>query len=136
VRKATLASILAKAASGSRMKDHIEADGTTVFALACRMGLEGIVSKRKDSHYRSGRSPDWLKSKNPACAAVKREGRGGLGRKGRGDSRADGRATGASPCQEAHVNDAHVSSFGRSRLILTPLQFPLKIACRLERCRE
>jgi bifunctional non-homologous end joining protein LigD len=37
------------------------------------MGLEGIVSKRKDSPYRSGRSPDWLKSKNPACAAVKRE---------------------------------------------------------------
>jgi hypothetical protein len=37
------------------------------------MGLEGIVSKRKDSPYRSGRSPDWLKMKNPACAAVKRE---------------------------------------------------------------
>ena len=35
--------------------------------------LEGIVSKRKNSTYRSGRSPDWLKSKNPACAAVKRE---------------------------------------------------------------
>jgi hypothetical protein len=37
------------------------------------MGLEGIVSKRKTSPYRSGRSPDWLKSKNPACAAVQRE---------------------------------------------------------------
>jgi hypothetical protein len=36
-------------------------------------GLEGIVSKRKDSPYRSGRSFDWLKMKNPACAAVKRE---------------------------------------------------------------
>jgi hypothetical protein len=44
-----------------------------VFAHACKMGLEGIVSKRKDSPYRSGRCPDWLKSKNPACAAVKRE---------------------------------------------------------------
>jgi hypothetical protein len=33
------------------------------------MGLEGTVSKRKD---RSGRSPDWLKMKNPACAAVRR----------------------------------------------------------------
>jgi len=31
------------------------------------------VNKRKDSPYRSGRSPDWLKSKNPSCAAVKRE---------------------------------------------------------------
>ena len=29
------------------------------------------MSKRKDSAYRSGRSPDWLKMKNPACAAVK-----------------------------------------------------------------
>jgi hypothetical protein len=37
------------------------------------MGLEGIVSKRKDSPYRSGRSPDWLKMKNPEAPAVKRE---------------------------------------------------------------
>jgi hypothetical protein len=37
------------------------------------LGLEGIVSKRKDSRYRFGRSPHWIKSKNPACAAVKRE---------------------------------------------------------------
>ena len=44
-----------------------------VFNHACWMGLEGIVSKRKDPPYRSGRSPDWLKMKNPACAAVKRE---------------------------------------------------------------
>ena len=37
------------------------------------MGLEGIVSKRKDLPYRSGRSPHWIKSENPASAAVKRE---------------------------------------------------------------
>jgi ATP-dependent DNA ligase len=49
--------------------NHIEGDGPTVFAHACK--IEGIVSKRKDSSYRSGRSPDWLK--NPACEAVKRE---------------------------------------------------------------
>jgi bifunctional non-homologous end joining protein LigD len=73
VRKATLASVVAKAASGLRLNEHIEADGPTVFAHACKMGLEGIVSKRKDSAYRSGRSPDWLKSKNPACEALKRE---------------------------------------------------------------
>jgi bifunctional non-homologous end joining protein LigD len=71
--KATLASVLAKAAPGLRLNDHIEADGRTVFAHACKMGLEGIVSKRKTSTYRSGRSPDWLKSKNPACEAVRRE---------------------------------------------------------------
>jgi integrase len=34
--------------------EHLEGDGTTVFAHACKMGLEGIVSKRKDSAYRSG----------------------------------------------------------------------------------
>ncbi len=73
VRKATLSSVVAKAGAGIRFNEHIEADGPTVFAHACKMGLEGIVSKRKDSPYRSGRSPDWLKSKNPACAAVKRE---------------------------------------------------------------
>jgi bifunctional non-homologous end joining protein LigD len=40
---------------------------------ACKLGLEGIVSKRKDSRYSSGRSPHWIKSKNPACPAVRRE---------------------------------------------------------------
>jgi bifunctional non-homologous end joining protein LigD len=74
VRKATLASVLAEAAAGLRLNEHLEHNnGAIVFAHACRMGLEGIVSKRKDSAYRSGRSPDWLKMKNPACAAVQRE---------------------------------------------------------------
>ncbi|HEX5851650.1 MAG TPA: hypothetical protein VFY36_01030 [Solirubrobacteraceae bacterium] len=73
VRKATLAPVLSRAAPGLRLNEHIEADGPTVFAHACRMGLEGIVSKRKNSTYRSGLSRDWLKSKNPACPAVKRE---------------------------------------------------------------
>jgi bifunctional non-homologous end joining protein LigD len=44
-----------------------------VFAHTCKLGLEGIVSKRKDSAYRSGRSPDWLKKKNPDAPAVTRE---------------------------------------------------------------
>jgi bifunctional non-homologous end joining protein LigD len=74
VRKATLASVLAKVVPGIRFNDHMEfEDGETVFRHACRLGLEGIVSKRKDSTYRSGRSSDWLKMKNPACEAVKRE---------------------------------------------------------------
>jgi ATP-dependent DNA ligase len=47
-------------------------DGETVFRHACKLGLEGIVSKRKKSHYRSGRSPDWLKMKNADAPAVKR----------------------------------------------------------------
>jgi ATP-dependent DNA ligase len=73
VRKATLASILARAGPGIRLNGHIEADGETVFRHACKLGLEGIVSKRKGSPYRSGRSPDWLKMKNPTHAAVRRE---------------------------------------------------------------
>jgi bifunctional non-homologous end joining protein LigD len=73
VRKATLASVLVKADLGIRFNEHIEGDGPTVFARACKKGLEGIVSKRKDSAYRSGRSPDWLKMKNPSAAAVTRE---------------------------------------------------------------
>ena len=58
VRKATLTSVLAKAAPGIRCNEHLECDdGEIVFRHACKMGLEGIVSKRKDSPYRSGRHP-------------------------------------------------------------------------------
>jgi bifunctional non-homologous end joining protein LigD len=72
-RKATLEMMLAKSGPGIRFNEHIEGDGPTVFAHACKLGLEGIVSKRKDSAYRSGRSPDWLKMKNANAPAVKCE---------------------------------------------------------------
>jgi bifunctional non-homologous end joining protein LigD len=55
VRKATLASLLARASAGLRFNEHVDhADGPLVFAHACKMGLEGIVSKRRSSPYRSG----------------------------------------------------------------------------------
>jgi bifunctional non-homologous end joining protein LigD len=74
VRKATLASILRKSWHGVRLNEHLEHDcGLTVFQHACRMGLEGIVSKRLSSRYRSGRSSDWPKFKNPEAPAVRRE---------------------------------------------------------------
>jgi ATP-dependent DNA ligase len=74
VRKATLASVLARAAPGLRFTEHMdEKDGPLVFAHACKLGLEGIVSKRRESFYSSGRSPHWIKSKNPNAPAVKRE---------------------------------------------------------------
>jgi bifunctional non-homologous end joining protein LigD len=74
VRKATLASVLGRAAPGLRFNEHLdEENGPLVFAHACKLGLEGIVSKRRDSRYRSGRSPDWIKSKNPNAPAVRRE---------------------------------------------------------------
>jgi ATP-dependent DNA ligase len=67
-----------------------EEDGPLVFQHACKLGLEGIVSKRRDSGYRSGRSPDWVKSKNPNAPAVKREAEeiGGNGHPQTGDVRA------------------------------------------------
>jgi ATP-dependent DNA ligase len=52
-------------------------------AHACKLGLEGIVSKRKDSTYRSGRSPDWLKMKNADAPAVKRKEEEDWGKRGR-----------------------------------------------------
>jgi bifunctional non-homologous end joining protein LigD len=72
-REATLEMILARAGAGIRFNEHMEGDGETVFRQACKLGLEGIVSKRKDSAYRSGRSPDWLKMKNADAPAVQRE---------------------------------------------------------------
>ena len=72
-RKATLEMMVAKAGLGIRFNEHMEGDGETVFRQACKLGLEGILSKRKDSLYRSGRSPDWLKMKNADAPAVKRE---------------------------------------------------------------
>jgi bifunctional non-homologous end joining protein LigD len=52
-----------------------------IFRHACKMGLEGIVSKRLGSRYRSGRSPDWLKFKNPDAPAVRREAEEDWGRR-------------------------------------------------------
>ena len=72
-RKATLASLLRGSLPGLRLNDHLTHPGDVVFRHACKMGLEGIVSKRLGSRYRSGRSKDWLKFKNPDAPAVKRE---------------------------------------------------------------
>jgi bifunctional non-homologous end joining protein LigD len=72
-RKRLLIRLLAKASVGLQVNDHIEEPGDTVFRHACKLGLEGIVSKRLGSPYVSGRSRHWVKSKNPAAPAVKRE---------------------------------------------------------------
>jgi hypothetical protein len=58
---------------GSVLNEHFEEDGAIVFREACRLGCEGIVSKRLGSTYRRGRSPHWVKVKNPNAPAVKRE---------------------------------------------------------------
>ena len=53
---------------GIQLSEAITGDGATIFRHACGMDLEVIVSKRLGSRYRSGRSPDWLKFKNPQPA--------------------------------------------------------------------
>src|SRR5208337_4044072 len=69
-RRATLASLLRKPSNGILLSEHMEGtDGETVFRHACAMGLEGIMAKRRDPPYRSGRSPDWIKVKNPDAPA-------------------------------------------------------------------
>jgi bifunctional non-homologous end joining protein LigD len=71
VRRATLRSLLKKSKPGIQLSEHLEgADGDAVFHHACAMGLEGIVAKRRDRPYRSGRSPDWIKVKNPDAPAA------------------------------------------------------------------
>jgi bifunctional non-homologous end joining protein LigD len=72
-RKAALAKLLRRSHDGMQLVEHIEAvDGATVFAHACKLGLEGIVSKRRDARYQHGRSRAWLKVKNPASPAMTR----------------------------------------------------------------
>jgi len=73
VRRAILANLLCEADDGIQLSDHVDVvDGPTLFQHACVMGLEGIVAKRRDRTYRSGRSPDWVKVKNPEAPAAMR----------------------------------------------------------------
>jgi bifunctional non-homologous end joining protein LigD len=72
-RKTELAKLLRKADYGIFLNEHVEDEAAIVFQHAYKLGLEGIVSKRRGSPYVSGRSPHWLKLKNPNSAAVRRE---------------------------------------------------------------
>jgi bifunctional non-homologous end joining protein LigD len=63
-RRALLQSILKKSASDFvRYSDTFDAPAGDVVASACRLGLEGVIGKRKDSLYSSRRSRDWIKLK-------------------------------------------------------------------------
>jgi bifunctional non-homologous end joining protein LigD len=72
-RKATLNGLLRRARGGVAFNQHFKTDGDTVYRHACALGCEGIVSKRLGSPYRPGRTDVWVKVKNPAAPAVKRE---------------------------------------------------------------
>ena len=63
-RKAALSALLTEADDPVlRYSDHVEGNGAAFYKQACRVGLEGIISKRRDAPYRPGRSRDWLKIK-------------------------------------------------------------------------
>ncbi|MGB5182599.1 MAG: DNA ligase [Xanthobacteraceae bacterium] len=72
-RKRKLAKLVRGPHPGIVLNEVFEGDGDILFEHACKLGCEGIVSKRLGSPYRSGRSPHWVKVKNPKAPAVKRE---------------------------------------------------------------
>jgi bifunctional non-homologous end joining protein LigD len=75
LRKTNLARLLARRPEGIFVSDFERGEiGPGLFRQACKFGLEGLVSKRRDRPYRAGRSPDWIKVKNrnhPALERVK-----------------------------------------------------------------
>jgi bifunctional non-homologous end joining protein LigD len=71
-RKAALRKVLRRTNGGIQYVEHTEGDGAEMFKAICKLGLEGIVSKRIDAPYRSGPSKSWIKVKNPKAAAATR----------------------------------------------------------------
>ena len=66
-RYARLARMLASAPEAIHLCEHTaDYDGSALFEHACRLGLEGIVAKKKAARYRSGMCRSWVKVKNPA----------------------------------------------------------------------
>jgi bifunctional non-homologous end joining protein LigD len=73
MRKSSLARLLARRVDGIFLSDFEQGEiGPDLFRHAYLMGLEGLVSKRADSRYRGGRSPDWIKVKNRQHPALER----------------------------------------------------------------
>lgn len=73
-RKRVLRDLLARHGSDRVLFcEHLENDGAVVLAGACELGLEGIVSKRRDAPYRSGKRPEWIKTKCTAWREANRE---------------------------------------------------------------
>jgi bifunctional non-homologous end joining protein LigD len=66
-RKRLLAKLVGRRSLGIVLSEHTDED---IFRGICQMGLEGVVSMRLSSPYRSGRSTDWLKVKNPHSPAM------------------------------------------------------------------
>jgi len=62
-RRQLLEPIVSGRTGAIRFSEEVHADGAEFFQVACEMGLEGIIAKRRDKPYRSGRRPEWLKIK-------------------------------------------------------------------------
>ena len=71
-RKTALKWVLRKAREGIQYVEHAEGHGDKLFVAVCNLGLEGIVSKRLTSVYKSGPSKTWIKVKNPKSPAATR----------------------------------------------------------------
>jgi ATP-dependent DNA ligase len=71
-RKKRLVKLLGQRRSRILYNEHIEDDGMTIFRHACLIGCEGIVSKRLNLPYQSGRIKSWIKVKNPKAPAALR----------------------------------------------------------------
>ena len=73
MRKTNLARLLARRADGIFVAPFEQGEiGPDLFRAACNIGLEGLVSKRRDRPYSAGRSPHWVKVKNPASPTMTR----------------------------------------------------------------
>jgi bifunctional non-homologous end joining protein LigD len=72
VRKDTLNRLLGSDSAGLLISQPIDAPADVAFHHICRLGLEGIVSKKLGSKYESGRSSLWLKTTNPNAPALQR----------------------------------------------------------------
>jgi bifunctional non-homologous end joining protein LigD len=72
-RKQTLYKLIRNCKAGMLYSEDIAEEGQVVFAHACELGAEGIVSKRIDSPYRSGPHPAWVKVKNPSAIEAQRQ---------------------------------------------------------------
>jgi bifunctional non-homologous end joining protein LigD len=73
IRKLWLGKLLKRSGDGILYNDHeAGAIGPRLFQQACKMGLEGIVSKHRDRSYKAGRCTNWIKVKNPQSPAMLR----------------------------------------------------------------
>jgi bifunctional non-homologous end joining protein LigD len=73
MRKANLERLLARRPEGIFINPFERGEiGPDLFWATCKMGLEGLVSKRRDLPYQAGRSKHWIKMKNLQHPAMER----------------------------------------------------------------